>query len=348
MQKSFFFDAELVDDEWDRAYLSSDFASYFATFIGNGVFPNPATNLQIVAIDNDMNIRIKPGKAFLNGRMYENTEEIIITLDPANGIYNRIDRIVIRCDYLQRIITAKVKKGEIANTPNPKEITRNSDYFEIALADVKINKGIIKVTQADILDLRLNSELCGIVHGTVDQVDTTAIFNQYLQWYNNKTAEFENIMEEKLADYENWTQEQKQAFITWRNNQQLLFEEWTEIKHQEFEEWLQSLRDLMDENVALKLQNQIDDLKQKVGANLQQELTEIKKRTIIVSETEPNESCIWYKIIENNLEEIMLQTIEYNEEEKHHIEIDNKLETLQNVVETEAEATNQNTVIQEL
>ena len=36
MQKSFFFDAELVDDEWDRAYLSSDFASYFATFIGNG------------------------------------------------------------------------------------------------------------------------------------------------------------------------------------------------------------------------------------------------------------------------------------------------------------------------
>ncbi len=44
----------------------------------------------------------------------------------------------------------------------------------------------------------------------------------------------------------------------------------------------------------------------------------------------------------------MLQTIEYNEEEKHHIEIDNKLETLQNIVENESEATNQNTVIQEL
>ncbi len=36
----------------------------------------------------------------------------------------------------------------------------------------------------------------------------------------------------------------------------------------------------MDENVALKLQKQIDDLKQEVGANLQQELTEIKSEQL--------------------------------------------------------------------
>ncbi len=43
----------------DRAYLAEDFARYFAKFIGTGVYPNPATGLQVVAIDSDMRIRIK-------------------------------------------------------------------------------------------------------------------------------------------------------------------------------------------------------------------------------------------------------------------------------------------------
>ena len=30
----------------DRKYKAEDWASYFGALIGNGVFPNPATNLQ--------------------------------------------------------------------------------------------------------------------------------------------------------------------------------------------------------------------------------------------------------------------------------------------------------------
>jgi hypothetical protein len=36
-----FFDAQLVDDEYDRIYTSSDFASYLDQIVGNGIFPNP-------------------------------------------------------------------------------------------------------------------------------------------------------------------------------------------------------------------------------------------------------------------------------------------------------------------
>ncbi len=44
MERSSFFNAELVDEKYDRTYNAEDFARYFASFIGSGIFPNP-TNL---------------------------------------------------------------------------------------------------------------------------------------------------------------------------------------------------------------------------------------------------------------------------------------------------------------
>lgn len=78
MEKSSFFNA-IIDQNGtpDRVYLAEDFAKYFSTFIGNGVFPNPANQLQVVAVDNNMQIRIKAGFAWINGYMYQNTDDYI-------------------------------------------------------------------------------------------------------------------------------------------------------------------------------------------------------------------------------------------------------------------------------
>ena len=45
MEKSSFFNSV----SGDRKYKAEDWASYFASFIGNGVFPVPSTGLQVVA-----------------------------------------------------------------------------------------------------------------------------------------------------------------------------------------------------------------------------------------------------------------------------------------------------------
>lgn len=58
-------------------------------------------------------------------------------------------------------------------------LQRDADAYEIAIADVYVRAGVISVMQSNITDTRLNSELCGIVHGTIKQVDTTEIFRQY-------------------------------------------------------------------------------------------------------------------------------------------------------------------------
>lgn len=216
MERSGFFDSEVTGHNtdgtpiYDREYMSEFFALYFSSFIGNGVFPNPATGLQVVS-NNDMTIILKSGKAWINGYFYENTDNLILNVDVADGVLNRIDRIVLRLDFLERKIKAVIKKGAFAGTAIAPVLQRDTDAYEIALADILVNKGVISISQANIIDLRLNKDLCGIVHGAIEQVDTTAIFNQYLDWYNTRKGQYETEMS-------NMEQQFQSDFNTWFNS----------------------------------------------------------------------------------------------------------------------------------
>lgn len=264
MEKSSFFNAVLdTNGTPDRSYLAEDFAQFFSTFIGNGVFPNPSTQCQVVAIDNNMTIRIKSGFAWINGYMYQNTDDYILTLDVADGVLNRIDRVVLRLDFLERKIKAAVKKGDYASSAVPKTLQRDADAYEIALADVYVNKGIISITQANITDLRLNKDICGIVHGTVDQVDTTAIFNQFQSWYSQKQDEYNTYIEQ-------WTQKKKQDFDNWYTTNTMAFMEqfsrWYETNtttwNNDFETWFSTIKGQLDGDIAAKLSADVVALKE--------------------------------------------------------------------------------------
>lgn len=178
MEKSSFFNAELRGEEYDRVYSAEDYARYFASFIGNGIFANPSINLQVQATD-AMNVTLKLGKAWINGYFYENTEDLTLSLDAADGVLNRIDMVVLRLDLINREIKAYIKKGTFVSSPVAPAVTRTADMYELALADIRINKGVTKITQADITDLRSNAELCGFVKGLIEEIDTTDLFAQF-------------------------------------------------------------------------------------------------------------------------------------------------------------------------
>ena len=180
MEKSSFFNAVLDSSGVpDRPYLAESFARYFGSFIGNGVFPTPSTNLQVVADSTSMDIALKAGKGWINGYFYENTEDLTLNVGVADGVLNRIDRVVLRLDFINREIKAYVKKGTFASSPVAPNLTRNSDMYELGIADIKINKGVTKIVQADITDLRQNNNYCGLVAGVLKQIDTTDLFKQF-------------------------------------------------------------------------------------------------------------------------------------------------------------------------
>lgn len=188
MERSSFFNAVLNGEIYDRVYLAEDYARYFASFIGNGVYPTPSTNLQVVQ-DVSMHVKIKTGKGWINGYFYENTDDLTLNVAIADGVLNRIDRVVLRLDFINREIKVYVKKGSFATSPVAPVLTRNSDMYELGIADVKINKGVTRIVQADITDLRQNNTYCGLVAGVVQQIDTTNLFAQFQStfdlWFQN-------------------------------------------------------------------------------------------------------------------------------------------------------------------
>lgn len=184
MEKSFIFNSV----NGDRKYKAEDFREYFASFIGNGVFPNPSNNLQVISNNNDMTVYLNAGKGWINGALYINTVNRVLKIDNADGVLNRIDRIVLRFDSLNREIKTYVKKGTFASSPVAPVLQRDADMYELGLADICVEPGAISITQADITDLRLNKNMCGIVHGVVDQVDTMTIYETYTKYLNQKLS----------------------------------------------------------------------------------------------------------------------------------------------------------------
>ena len=114
MQKSSFFNS--VDG--DRKYKAEEWAEYFSSFIGNGVFARPADSL-MVQVNVDMTIAVRAGRAWINGYFFFNTAREVIQLATADGVLRRIDRIVIRWSLTTRDITIQVKRGTPASNPQP-------------------------------------------------------------------------------------------------------------------------------------------------------------------------------------------------------------------------------------
>ena len=246
MYKSSFFNSV----SHDRTYRAEDWAEYFASFIGNGVFPVPSTGLQVV-VDNGMNLLLKAGKAWINGYFYNNTSDLTITVGTADGQLNRIDRIVVRWDLTNRIISAEVKSSAYSASPTAPALQRDADIYELALADVYVGAGVTAITQSNITDRRLNTSLCGIVAAVVDQIDTEAFNAQLQAWF----AEYQSL---SAAEYNTLVSYMNSLKLQGNTQYDAFEQHMADFEAQaaaEFNSWFKGLQDVLDENAAANLMN---------------------------------------------------------------------------------------------
>lgn len=185
-EKYMFFDS--IDGEDERFYTADEFADYFRQFISNGIF-NGGENLKVIADEIDMSIKIKEGYAWIEGYLYKiETESLKFTLDLADPLLNRIDRIVIRLDKTldNRFVKAFVLKGMPGIDPRAPSLKRDENIYEISLAQIEVIAGKSFIEAYQITDERINSEVCGLVNSLI-RADTTEIFNQFQGWLKSKT-----------------------------------------------------------------------------------------------------------------------------------------------------------------
>lgn len=235
---SAFFTAE-VDSagNYDRVYTAEIFARYFASFIGNGVFPNPSTNLQVLAPSSPgFYTETQVGKGWINGYFGWTIGTEYLNHSISSGTYDRYDAVVVRWSNAGRTMTLAVKEGEPAYAAVKPVPQRDDDVWELILAYVFIGRGVSTITQLDIEDTRYNSELCGIVHGVVDQVDTTTIAIQ-LQGF------IDSYIQLSIARYDEYLvklQEQLDAY------------------QQEFNDWWDDIKEILDDDAVGNILNILD------------------------------------------------------------------------------------------
>ena len=189
---SYFFNAVLSDGVYDRMYNAEDVTSYLDKIVGNGVFPNPSTQLQVRAAGG-MVVTVGAGSGWINGHKMINTADLNLTLDASDVLLDRLDAVIFYVDYTTRSMGIAVKKGTLASTPAAPTMQRDSDRWELCLAQIRVRKQVTAITQNNIRDTRGISDLCGIVQGLIQQMDTTTMF---AQWQAQFDSWLESVQQE--------------------------------------------------------------------------------------------------------------------------------------------------------
>lgn len=152
----------------DRVYNADDLCLYLASLFESGVLKRDEGSLDITAGDG-MQVIISSGYAFIDGHLYVNDDDKILNIDNADGVYNRIDSVVVRLDSSLRQITVELKKGQNSSNATVPNITRDGDIYELQLGYITVNKGIVSIEQAMITDTRDDTAVCGYVINNAEE-----------------------------------------------------------------------------------------------------------------------------------------------------------------------------------
>lgn len=189
----------------DRVYDSSDFAAYFASFIGNGVFAKHSNQLRVAQQESpDMSVQVLGGQAWINGWWYDNTSALNISIDPADGTLDRVDIIVVQFNLTKREIKTIVRKGSPSAGATAPMLNRDDDLWELKLAEVNVSHGTVNITDGKITDTRSDTTVCGWVSGLIDQMDTTELFNQLQEATQDAVDAMNNALTDVWAGIKVW------------------------------------------------------------------------------------------------------------------------------------------------
>lgn len=143
-------------------------------------------NFAVVASGSAMSVTLRPGVAWLKRAQHWGTvvwmeEPVTFNLDPADGTLSRIDIVGIQLDKDGNTPKPFLRKGEFSDAPVMTAPVRDAHADEIFAGAILVQPGAVKILQADVTDLRLNEEYCGIMRDGITQIPTSQLQTQVQQ-----------------------------------------------------------------------------------------------------------------------------------------------------------------------
>lgn len=256
-----FFDSEITgfDEQgmpiFDRAESSDFLAMFISHIISDGVLGQPGDCFQVLAGEG-MKLRVSPGFAVIQGRFAVDRNVSTVTIPTAPTSHKRMDRVVLRANYHQRLCELVVKEGVPAAVPVPPELLQpeSGDYYELCLATVLVGQNQGVITQANITDTRYDSRVCGVVTQVIDHLNTSVFFAQLDQFYREFVTKSDASYAQFVIDMQTCIDALQAS-----GDAQLL------KLNGEFVAWFDGVKNQVTGDMAVRIQKQLDDHEKDTG-----------------------------------------------------------------------------------
>lgn len=176
----------------DRTYNADQMSEYFDGLVSDGVYEDVGGGLQVLA-GSGMTVNVQPGRGIINCKWLKNSAVFPVDITQSHVTLNRYTAVVMRLDYVNRLMTITTKDGTPASSPVKPAMQDDASAKELCLAYVYVAAGVTSITQSSITDMRASS-LCGWITGLIQQVDTSELFLQwqtaYEEFYTGATEAF--------------------------------------------------------------------------------------------------------------------------------------------------------------
>lgn len=191
------------DGSYDRVYTSEQLGNMFEGLITDGVYES-IDDAMIVKAKTDMTVEVGAGRAIVGSKWLKNDAKKDITLAASHATLNRYSAIVVQFNHSARTATIVEVTGTAAATP-AKPVPRHTTAMdELVLAYVYVAKGATTISQVDISDVRADNTVCGWVTGVITQVDTSELFLQYQEAYEQQLNTMKAWQAQQEAQFDDW------------------------------------------------------------------------------------------------------------------------------------------------
>lgn len=204
-----FFDAQLVNDQPDRAYSSEHFGSLFDGVITDGIFKKYGTAFNVTPGTPDtstgkLRIYVGIGRAWFNKTWTLNSSPLLLEVDQPSATAYRMDAVVleVNTNLAVRTNTIKVIKGQefLSENVQAPALTRSTTVNQYLIATIKVKASLTTTNDAmEITDKRntggQSAPYCEVVTPTDASIESII---------NSLEAEFNSYQKRYQADFEDW------------------------------------------------------------------------------------------------------------------------------------------------
>ena len=148
-----------------------------------------------------MSVTLQPGYGWLRRNAHWGTvvwmeEPETFILDPADGTLSRIDVIALRLDKDNNTAQPILRKGTFSNAPTFTAPVRDTHADEVYAASILVQPGAVKLLQADITDLRMDENVCGVMRDGITGIPTAQLQEQAQQLIEQLRTELQGVKDQ--------------------------------------------------------------------------------------------------------------------------------------------------------